>query len=233
MHGDYPAISGLRHAGAEEGATIASLNRNAFHRARVLSVNVVGGPGSGKTTLIVQTIARIAGLIPQWKAAVIAANSIFNPDIGRFDAVADQIVRLQISSGANLTPQDIRSSLSQLNLAPLGAAFIENLGLLPDPHEYDFAGPSEYDLGEDAKVVVFSVAAGMDQAVRHPCVVEWADVVVLNKVDLAAPAGFDLASFRADVRRLNPRAKLFELSAVKGEGLEGWAAWVRSQIRKP
>jgi len=221
MHGDYSAASGLRHVGAEENATIASLNRNAFRRAGVLSVNMVGGVGCGKTTLIVQTIAR---LIPQWKTGVIAANSIFNPDIGRFDAVADQIARLQLSSGETLMPQDIQSGLSQLDLAPLGAIFIENLGLLP--------GPENCDLGEEAKVAIFSVAAGREQAARNPWVVKWADAVVLNKVDLAAPAGFDLQSFRADVHGLNPRARLFELSAAKGEGLEGWAAWMRSQIHK-
>jgi hydrogenase nickel incorporation protein HypB len=222
MHGDYPAANALRHTGEEEDATIASLNRNAFRRARVLSVNVVGGPGCGKTTLIVQTIAR---LIPQWKAGVIAANSIFNPDIGRFDAVADQIAKLQLSSGTTLMPQDIQAGLSQLDLAPLGAIFIENLGLL--------AGPDYCDLGEEVKVAIFSVAAGTDQAVRNPRVVEWADAVVLNKTDLAATAGFDLQSFRADVRRLNPPAKLFELSAVKGEGVESWSAWVGSHIHKP
>jgi hydrogenase nickel incorporation protein HypB len=221
MHGDYsPAGSGSQRAALEENVTIASLNRSAFRRARVLSVNVVGGPGSGKTTLIVQTIAR---LIPQWKAGVIAANSIFNPDIGRFDAVADQIAKLQLSSGATLMPKDIQAGLSQLDLAPLGVIFIENLGLL--------AGPGQCDLGEEAKVVVFSMAAGTDKAARHPRVVEWADAVVLNKVDLAEVAGFDLASFRADVQRLNPRARLFELSASKGRGLDEWAAWVRVQIK--
>jgi len=222
MHGDYDSVgTGSRGAALEEHATISSLNRNAFRRGRVLSVNMVGGPGSGKTTLIVQTIAR---LIPEWKAGVIAANSIFNPDIGRFDAVADQTAKLQLSSGATLMPQDIQSGLSQLDLAPLGVVFIENLGLLP--------GPGQCDLGEEVKVAVFSVAAGMDKAARHPRVVEWADTVVLNKVDLAEVAAFNLQAFRADVRRLNPGAKLFELSAVKGQGFEGWTAWVRSQIHK-
>lgn len=209
-----------RQGVAGENATIASLNRNAFGRAGVLSVNMVGGPGSGKSTLIVQTIAR---LLPEWHAGVIAANSIFNPDIGRFDAVAAQTARLQLSSGATLTPHDVKTGLSQLDLATLGAVFIENLGLLPSP--------GECDLGEQRRVVVFSVAAGADQAARHPQVVKWADAVILNKVDLLPLAAFDLESFRADVRRLNPRAKLFEVSASKGQ-VDQWAQWLGAQIHK-
>jgi len=221
MPNDYlPGNSGAR-LGAGENATIASLNRNAFRRAGVLSVNLVGGAGCGKTTLIVQTIAR---LIPQWKAGVIAANSIFNPDIGRFDAVAAQIARLELSSGETLMPHDIQAGLSQLDLSPLGAVFIENLGLRP--------GPSQCDLGEQIKVAVFSVAAGPDSAAKHPGAVEWADAVVLNKIDMAELTAFDLESFQKVIHGLNPRAKLFELSAVKGQGIEDWATWVQAQIRK-
>ena len=119
-------------------------------------------------------------------------------------------------------PHDIQAGLSQLDLSPLGALFIENLGLRP--------GPSQCDLGEEAKVVVFSVAAGEDSASKHPQAVEWADAVVLNKLDLAALTGFDIESFRNAIHRLNPRAKLFELSAAKGQGFDDWAAWVCAQI---
>src|SRR6478672_7571324 len=140
-----PAHDSSRRLAEGENAIIAALNRNAFHRAGVLSINVLGGPGSGKSTLIVQTIAR---LLPEWQAGVIAANSIFNPDIGRFDAVAAQIAKLQLSSGATLMPNDVQVGLSQLDLSPLGAVFIENLGLLP--------APSGCDLGEERRVVVFS-----------------------------------------------------------------------------
>ena len=209
-----------RQGVAGENATIASLNRNAFGRAGVLSVNMVGGPGSGKSTLIVQTIAR---LLPDCQTGVIAANSIFNPDIDRFDAVATQIAKLQLGSGTSLVPQDVQAGLSQLDLAPLGAVFIENLGLLPFP--------SESDLGEQKRVVVFSVAAGADQAATHPEAVRWADAVILNKVDLLPLAAFDLESFRADVHRLNPRARLFEVSAAKGQ-IDEWAEWCRARIHK-
>jgi hydrogenase nickel incorporation protein HypB len=217
--GYVPGNSGSR-PGAEENATIASLNRNAFRRAGVLSVNVVGGAGCGKTTLIVQTIAR---LIPEWKAGVIAANSTFNPDIGRFDAVAAQIAKLQPSSGTTLMPHDVQAGLSQLDLSPLEVVFIENLGLLPDR--------DECDLGEKTRVVVFSVAAGADQAAKHPQVVQWADAVLLNKLDLLPLSPFDLDSFRSDVKRLNSRARFIEVSCKSGTGLDEFAQWVRAQIK--
>jgi len=204
----------------EENATIASLNRNAFHRAGVLSINVVGGPGCGKTTLILQTIAR---LLPQWQTGVIAGNSIFNPDIDRFTAVAQQLAKLRPSFGAAFTPRDIQKGLVELDLTPLGIVFIENLGLPSDPRECD--------LGEERRVAVFSAAASV-KAGKYPHVIKWADAVVLSKLDLAPLASFNLREFREEVARLNPHARVFELSALKGEGFDQWTEWVRGQIHK-
>jgi len=199
---------------------VASLNRKAFARHGVLSVNMVGGPGAGKTTLIMQTIAR---LLPDLHSGVIAANSTVNPDIGRFNALAHQVAKLQSDSNAMMTASDVQLGLSQMDLADLGIVFIENISLL--------SGPSEYDLGEEKHVAVFSMAGGAHNAAKYPQVVQWADAIVLNKLDLAPLMAFDLESFRADVKRVNPHAKLFELSSASGQGLDQWVDWVRAQAQ--
>ncbi len=204
--------------GAEENAIAASLNRGTLRRNGVSSFNIVGGPGCGKTTLILQTIAR---MLPELRIGVIAANSTVNPDIERFTAMAHQVARLESGGETFLTAADIQRGLARLDLTKLGLVFIENISLL--------LGPSDYDLGEEKRVAVFSVAAGAHEAAKHPQVVRWADAIVLNKLDLLSVGSFDLQSFRADVERLHPRTPLFVLSASRGEGFDEWIAWVRKQ----
>jgi hydrogenase nickel incorporation protein HypB len=101
----------------------------------------------------------------------------------------------------------------------------------PRFHESNtLALPGAPDLGQDATVTVFSVAAGDDKADKHPELVQASDLIVLNKVDLLPSVPFDLEAFRADVRRIKPGVELIELSAIKGDGMGRWLEWLRSQV---
>ena len=99
---------------------------------------------------------------------------------------------------------------------------IENVGTL--------ALPGIPDVGQDASVTVFSVAAGDDKADKHPELVSGADLVILNKTDLLASVPFDVGAFRGDVGRIKPGVDLIELSAIRGDGLAKWVAWLRGQV---
>jgi hydrogenase nickel incorporation protein HypB len=137
-----------------------------------------------------------------------------------------RVLHVNGGSAAWLDAATVGKALSQLNLASLDLLIIENVGTLTIPAEHQ-------DLGQDVTVTVFSVAAGDDKARKHRDLIEAADAVLLNKIDLSLAVPFDLAAFRADVRRTNDQADLFEISALSGRGVDGWLDWLTRRMNKP
>ena len=129
---------------------------------------------------------------------------------------------IQIDPGYNrmLSARLVQTALKRLDLSVLEVLLIENISSL--------IGPCEIELGEDAKVCMFSVAAGDDKAAKYPDVVQCARLIILNKMDLLSVMPFDTAAFENDVRRLNRSAEMIELSTRTGEGLDCWLDWLLS-----
>ena len=200
---------------------IARLNRQALREANVLTINVLGGPGCGKTSLIAATIDQ---LMPDVHAGVIACDIASSRDADRISTSSEQVVQVNTGQGGVVEASHIYEALHWLDLAWLDLLFIENVGTL--------ALSGVPDLGQDAGAIVFSVAAGDDKAERHPELVRSADVVVLNKTDLLPSVPFNLAAFRADVRRLNPNVELIEVSALKRNGIDRWVRWIGSRVTR-
>jgi hydrogenase nickel incorporation protein HypB len=200
---------------------VAKLNRKTLAEAGVFAISVSGGPGCGKTSLIEASISR---LMPHVQVGVIACDIASHLDADRLARGSDQI--FQVNTGLQGTPDSmhIHDALQWLDLKKIEVLFIENVGTL--------ACPNPLELGQDLTTAIFSVAGGHDKASRHPKLVQSADVVVLNKIDLLHAVPFDLATFRADVLRLNARAQLFELSASTGEGVDPWLDWLRIRIKR-
>ena len=199
----------------------ARLNRKLFARDQVFAVNVVGGAGCGKTALILETLR---GLRRTTHVGVIAAHPTSHRDTERLAGLADCAVHVNTAEGECLTARHVRQALKPVDLRKLDLLLIENISSL--------IGTADHDLGEAKRVAIFSVAAGDDKPAKYAHVVKWADVVVLSKIDLLPSFPFDLASFRTDVRRINPAAAAFELSVVTGEGMDSWLAWLRWQSHK-
>src|SRR4051794_34913233 len=170
---------------------VAKSNRAVLHRAGVFTVAIIGGPGCGKTSLIDTTAER---LMPEVNVGVIACDVDSHLDADRMARHNDQVVQVNTGDSAVADASHIREAVQCLDLAELDLLFVEHVGTL--------VGPVTVDLGQDATAVVFSVAAGHDKADKHPDLVRAAGVVLLNKTDLLASVPFDLAAFRADVRRL-------------------------------
>jgi hydrogenase nickel incorporation protein HypB len=202
-----------------EHELIAKLNREQLGKAKVFAVNVVGGPGCGKTSLIDATIE---SLKPDIQVGVIACDVTSHRDADRMIRHSQHVV--QVNTGERGTPDasDIRAGLEWLSLEDIDVLLIENVGTL--------IGAAEVDLGHDATAAVFSVAGGHDKAEKHADLVREADVIVLNKTDLFPAVPFDIDVFRADVRRFNLRAPICELSALKGEGMESWLQWLKTHV---
>lgn len=196
--------------------------RSALHSAGVFAVNLIGGPGCGKTTLIDQTIDRLR---PHVRVGVIAADLRTSRDANRIAAHGAQVVQVNTDEEPSLDAPQVLKVLNVLDLKSLDLLFIENVGSLTVPR-------AARQLGQDATVTVFSIAAGDDKAQKHQDLVETADAVVLNKIDLLFAVPFDVAAFREDVRQANTSTELIELSAATGLGMDRWCEWLARKVGK-
>jgi hydrogenase nickel incorporation protein HypB len=201
--------------------TVTQSNRDALRAAQVLTISVIGGPGCGKTTLIDSTIARLA---PDVNVGVIACDPVSHRDADRLARRSRQVVQVNTGEGHTLDAGHVRRAIASLDLEWIDLLFVENVGSL--------TAPARNDVGQDVTVAIFSVAAGDDKADKHPGLVRAADVVLLNKVDLLGCVPFDLAAFRADVRRVNDRAEVIEMSGLHAHGIDRWLTWLRAQVQK-
>jgi hydrogenase nickel incorporation protein HypB len=181
----------------------------------VVSVQLIGAPGCGKTSLIQATINR---LNPAVRVGVITADPTSSSDLQRLARGSHQIVQLNTGVGGSLDSAQLEHALKLLDLKSLDLLFIEN------------GGEIEANVGEDVTVSVFSVATGDDRADKRPNLVRSADVVILNKIDLLERMPFDIAAFERDVTRLNPDARVIEVSLMRGKGIEEWLGWLACRI---
>jgi len=196
-------------------------NRELFRELGAFVVNIVGGAGSGKTSLIKTAIER---LILSRRIGVITADPETRRDAERLVHCAEQVVQIVTGPDGLLRSGHIHAAIEQFNLASLDLLLIENVSSL--------IGPDHLDLGQNANVALFSVAAGDDKAAKYPAIVRMADLVILNKIDLLDIASFDLAGFSRDVRRINPAAPLIEISTLRGDGMDSWFDWLRDNGRR-
>ena len=130
----------------------------------------------------------------------------------------DQVVQISTGQGCHLEANQVRDAMGQIDLGRVDLLFIENVGNL--------ICPVGFDLGQASKVGLFSLTEGDDKAAKHPYLVEAADLLLLNKIDLLPHVSFDRSGFAADVRLLNPRVPILDVSATTGEGLDAWIAWL-------
>ena len=211
------------NATAGDGGTVAALNRQNLRDAGVFTVSVFGGPGCGKSTLIDRSIER---LMPRVHVGVITGELRAEPGGGPVQSRTSQLVQVNADGHACLEPEDVGEALRRLDLDGMDLLFIENVGSLA-------AAAEQRDLGQEAVVTVFSVAAGDDKPRKHPDLVRAADVVLLSKTDLLPLVPFDVEAFRAAVRSAKSGVPLFEVSSLSGSGMTRWIEWLERRVRAP
>jgi len=197
---------------------IAGENRQRLRGANVFTVNIIGGPGCGKTELISATVGR---LMLKRRIGIITADPFTQFDSDRLSRLGDQVIHIDPGHNRMLSGGTLQTALSRLVLPVLDILLIENISSL--------IGPAEIDLGQDAKVCIFSVAAGEDKVAKFPDVVRSAKLVILNKMDLLSLMPFNTEAFEGDVRRINPSAEIIKISTRTGEGLDSWLDWLLRQ----
>jgi hydrogenase nickel incorporation protein HypB len=196
---------------------IAAETHAELSRRRIFTVDVIGAPGSGKTAILEATLRALKG---SRRPAVLVGDLTTRRDGDRLAQWCDHVVQISTGQGCHLEANQVRDALKQIDLEEVDVLFIENVGNL--------ICPVGFDLGQDAKVGIFSTTEGEDKAAKHPYLVQAADALLLNKVDLLRYLSFDRAVFEADVRLLNPTVPIMGLSATTGEGFEAWLAWLES-----
>jgi len=198
---------------------LADLNRGLYRKHRLLALNVLSSPGSGKTTLLERTIADCRGRL---RVGVVVGDLATENDADRLRRHGAQVVQITTGTVCHLDSAMVARALQQIDLARLDVLVIENVGNL--------VCPASYDLGEDLRVVLLSTTEGEDKPLKYPPVFSSADVVVVNKTDLAAAAGFDRESALRNIRRTAPKAAVLEVSAKTGQGMEAWYALLEKRL---
>jgi hydrogenase nickel incorporation protein HypB len=179
---------------------------------------MISSPGSGKTTILVKTIELLKEKL---NIGVIEGDIQTEIDAERIRATKAQAIQINTEGACHLSAAQVSWAMDKLNFEKLGLVVIENVGNL--------VCPSAFELGENAKVVVLSVAEGDDKPVKYPHIFAHSKALVINKIDLlegAAADDFSIARVEEDVKRLNPDIKIFTVSAKTGVGMSDWCEWL-------
>lgn len=202
----------------EANEAIAEQNRKLKEEKRLLMVNIIGSPGAGKTSLILKTVEKLGVM-----CGVIEGDIASDIDARRLAEGGVAAVQINTGGACHLDANMVHTALKEIDFSS-GVLFVENVGNL--------VCPAEFEIGEDFKVAVVSVAEGDDKPYKYPLVFSKAGAVVLSKVDLLPYIDFNRKFFYDGIRSLNPTVKVFEVSCKSGEGVEEWCAWLRERFRE-
>lgn len=198
---------------------IAERNRGWLAGRGILALNLVSSPGAGKTTLLERTINDIK---TERRISVVEGDQATSNDAERIRATGVPAVQINTGTGCHLEADMLERALAMLKPEPNSVLLVENVGNL--------VCPALFDLGERAKVVIFSVTEGEDKPLKYPHMFSAAAVMLLSKTDLLPHVRFDVERAVANAIMVNPRLKVFKLSAYSGEGLAQWYEWLKGEL---
>ena len=222
-HSHDSAISAERAISIEEDIlarnnAIANDNRKYFRQKHILALNFVSSPGSGKTELLCATIKAAKD---DFSVSVIEGDQQTSNDADRIRQTGALAHQINTGKGCHLDAEMIRHALSHMELTDNSVLFIENVGNL--------VCPAEFDLGEAHKVVILSVTEGEDKPLKYPDMFRVSDVMIINKIDLLPYVNFNIKACEEYARRVNPKIQILRVSATKGKGLDKWIMWLKAQ----
>jgi len=217
-HGHEKQTVTLNRSLMEKNDRLAERNRGFFRAKKLLVLNVVSSPGSGKTTFIRETASRLAGKL---RVGVIVGDLATDNDAARLREAGIPVVQISTGTVCHLDAEMVSAAAAQLDLDGLDVLVIENVGNL--------VCPADYDLGEDLRVVLLSVTEGEDKPLKYPPMFHSAGVAIVTKSDMAAAAGFDREQALANLKRISHHARIFELSSKTGDGMDPWLEFLGQQ----
>ena len=203
--------------------TLARANRDLFDRAGTYTINMMSSPGAGKTALLERTLERLRN---QLRLGVLEGDVQTTLDADRLARFHIPLVQVNTDPGfggeCHLDANMVRSGLGELPLEDIDILIIENVGNL--------VCPAEFRVGEDVRVMVYSVTEGEEKPLKYPLMFRSADLVLVNKVDLLEHLDFDLEQFLGNLDAVNPGVRTVLTSARTGQGVDEWCDWLGQRL---
>jgi hydrogenase nickel incorporation protein HypB len=186
---------------------------------KVFMINVMASPGAGKTSVIIQTIRRLKD---RHRIAVIEGDIESMVDSEKILAEGIPAVQIQTGGACHLDAPMVTAAIDGLALDKLDLVFIENIGNL--------ICPAEFDTGSDLQAMILSVPEGDDKILKYPLMFSVCDVLLVNKIDYLQDSDFNIELLRRRALELNPRIQIFEVSCKTGVGFETWCDWLAKRV---
>jgi hydrogenase nickel incorporation protein HypB len=201
-----------------ENDRIAGELRERFCEHGIVCLNLISSPGAGKTALLERTLE---GFPPNTRVAVLTGDIQTDNDARRLARFGFPVRQITTGGTCHLDARMIERGLAEWRVEELDLLLIENVGNL--------VCPGSYDLGEEAKIVLLSVAEGEDKPLKYPSIFFKSALLVLNKVDLLPHVPFRIEQARANARKVHPEMDIIEISCTTGEGLQRWEQWIQGR----
>jgi hydrogenase nickel incorporation protein HypB len=211
----------VRQSILAENENQAQVIRQSLGGKNVFMLNVMASPGAGKTSVIIQTIRRLK---EQLRMAVIEGDIESIVDSEKIQAEGIPAVQIRTGGACHLDAPMVTAALDSLNLDALDLIFVENIGNL--------ICPAEFDLGSNLQVMILSVPEGDDKILKYPLMFSVCEVLLVNKIDYLDGSDFNLELLRRRAHELNPRIRVFEVSCKTGAGFDEWCQWLLVKIRE-
>ena len=197
----------------------ASFIRNIMREKGILMINMIGSPGSGKTTVLEKLLPAL-----DLRCAVIEGDVATSKDAERIAATGTPVVQINTQGGCHLEAHLVRKALQDIPIDDIDVLFVENVGNL--------VCPAEFDLGESFKLAISSVPEGDDKPLKYPSLFHKARAVLLTKVDLLPFIKFNKSTFWNDVKKLNPKASRLELAALENKGIDELVNYIKDWLNE-
>ena len=194
--------------------------RAELKKDRTFLLNLMSSPGSGKTTTLKATIA---ALKDEFRIGVMEADIDSDVDAAAIEKTGVKVIQLHTGGMCHLDAGMTKQGLEGLGVEDVDFAILENVGNL--------VCPAEFDTGSVKNAMILSVPEGDDKPLKYPLMFSICDVLLINKIDVLPYFDFDLEACRKHVLRLNPNIRIIPISARTGEGIDQWAAWLRTEIK--
>ena len=202
-----------------ENQIVAESLRERFRSHGVLCLNLISGPGSGKTALLERTLASFD---PATRVCVLTGDIQTDNDARRLAQYGFPVQQITTGGTCHLDARMIEKHLAAWDLDEIDLLFIENVGNL--------VCPSSYDLGEASKIVLLSVTEGDDKPLKYPSIFFKSDLFILTKIDLLPYVPFDAEVVEANARMVHPGIEIVRASATAEGGLDAWLAWMKQRM---